>query len=314
MAKTLQEFKKEFETLKKIMPPLVDKVESNENNLNQFRELLVDGFKQLGVEIHRLRDAGTPGTKIENFMHDREVAVMVKELQGIRDRAKKAATETKNIHDNDFKPIKKRMATLQENLADEIAARKKKFSSQKLGVNQSVKEMEPLAAEISKFVKGGNKDFEFVVNFMGSYPPDQFERLYNELLAEELTKSKAVSLNAFQQMMQQQMLNVKNLQKNFMKTKSAYQAVTKAVAEGKAAHIARNPLSLGAAKRDGAEAFKALNELVEPYEKAVNDAKIKDLLAHSQDKSSIEKGVGGMREMLSKAKQAMEELEGRVLA
>ncbi len=314
MAKTLQEFKKEFEAVKKEVASNVDEMESLEHNLDQHRELLVEGFKALGIRIHELRDAGTVGTKIEDFQADKEVAVMVKELANRREMAKKDALRGQEIHTKAYKPILARMKALQDGLTAEIADRKKKFSSKTLGINQSVKEMEPLLAEVTKYVKGGNKDYEAIVNYGGGYPPAQFERLYDKLLDEELKKSKAVALSDQQQMLMKQALNVKNMQSSFNKAKLQYAEVVKQAKLAKDAHQARNVQGLSDAKKASDAAMTAIETLVEPYEKAMKDSKIVDIVQHSPEKGAIEKGVAALFEVKSRAKEQVEEIQARRFA
>jgi hypothetical protein len=313
MAKTLQELKKEFEAIKKEMPTLADKIQSNDNNLNQHRDMLNDNFEQLGPRIHELRDGGVQGTKIEAFMHDREIAVMIKELSNRRETAKATAKINQALVAKDLAALKKRISTLQETLAAEIKTRKGKASSAKLGLNQSWKEMEPLEAEVKKWVNS-NADYEWAKNYNGTFGPDQFDRLYTLMLTKEMNKSKAVVLNTFQQMMQTQMLNVKNLQRKFTEARSLYNEIDAAAKTGKQAHASRNIQTLSSAKRDASTALDKLKEIVDPYNQAMNDAKIKDLVDHSADKGKIQQGVSGMLTMLQKAQEMEGELRARTFA
>jgi hypothetical protein len=313
MAKTLKEFKKEFEHIKKELPAVVDEIQSNDNNLAQSRDMLNDNFEQLGPRIQELREAGTQGTKIEHFMGDKEIAIMIKELANRREDGKATALKNQAVIDKEMKPLMKRVEKLQADLTQEIKTRKAKKSSEKLGLNQSWKEMEPLLVEVDKFTKS-NPDYKWAHDYLGTFSPAQFDRLYTMMLDKELAKSNAVVLNSFQQMMQTQMLNLKNLQRKFMQARAAFAAVGAAAKDGKEAHAARNIQGLSTAKRDGAAALSTLTEIVEPYQKALSDAKIKDMVAHSQDKDKIEQGVESMTNMLKKAKELEEELSGRTFA
>jgi hypothetical protein len=313
MAKTLALFKKEFEDLKKLASTSVEEIGSLDHNMNHYQQMLNEGFKEVGLRIHALRDAGTPGTKIEDFMGDREMAVMIKELSGYRDSGKQAALKAKAIRDTQFKAIRTRMQALQDGLTTEIADRKKKFASKTLGINQSVKEMDPLLAEVTTYA-GRNPDYELIRHDPGSYTAAQFDRQYAGLLAEELSKSKAVALSDQQQMLLKQSLAVRTLELNLSKARAAYAEVAKQAKLAQTAQKARDIQGLARAKQAAAAGLAKTEAVIAPYEKVAKDAKLMDVLKHSPDGGAVLKNLAALHTVGVQAHSEAEEAEGRRLA
>ncbi len=310
MAKTLIAFKKEFEDLKKLAASDADEMESLDHNLDQHREIMREGFKALGVRIHELRDAGMAGTKIEDFMGDKEAATMVRELITRRDTAKKDGLTAQTVQNTKFKPLLERMEALIDGLNREIADRKKKFSSKTLGINQSVKEMEPLLAEVTKYTRGGNADYAFIHAYNGSIPPSQFDRLYNSLLTEELNKSRAEALSAQEQMLLQQQLNDKVMKANNSRARAALVEVTKQAKAAQEAQKAHNAEALATAQKATAAANIKITAILTPYEKAEKDARLMDVLQHSPDGPGVLKGLASLKQIKTQGEQAVKVTSG----
>jgi len=310
MAKTLAAFKKEFEDLKKLVASDADEMQSLDHNLDQHREIMGEGFKALGVRIHELRDTGMPGTRIEDFMRDQEAATMVRELTARRDTAKKDALHAQTVHNTKFKPLLARMNALIEGLNQEIADRKKKFSSKTLGINQSVKEMEPLLAEVTSYTRGGNADYSYIHDYNGGYPPAQFDRLYTTLLTEELNKSRAEALSAQEQMLLKQQLNDKVIKMNIAKARAALAEVTRQAKLGQDAQKTHNAQALATAQKATAAANIKITAVLTPYEKAEKDAKLMDVLRHSPDGQDVLKGLTSLKQMKTQAEQAVKATSG----
>ena len=312
MAKTLEGWKKEFAEIKKTIAAAADDVASSGTSITKHREILSEGFQEFGLRVHQLRDAGTPGAKVEDFIHDAEIKAILRELQVQRDQAKKTAKLLQDMVTNKVTPAIKRIDVMKKEIADEIEARNRKKSSTTLGLNQSVKLMPDLLKEITTYSRGGNDDYQTLKAYQAD-SPKEFDNMYEDHLKDELGKSKAVALSAFQQQMTKQMLDTRNLQKAFTLAKIQYQLVMTAAAQGKTAHQQRAVPELGNAKRDASAALDKLNDLVEPFEKAMKDKDIAKMVAKSQDKSAIEKGVNALFTMKTNAEQAEDTLRGRTM-
>jgi hypothetical protein len=245
MAQTLAEFRREFAALQKLVSAAGDQGENLENNLSRHREMLTEGFKALGLRIHELRDAGAQGTKLPDFMTDGEVVAMVKELNRHRQAAKQDTARAVQLEGSDYVAIKRRMAALRAGLTAEVNTRAGKFTSKTLRINQSVQAMTALRAEVETYAKGGgNADFEFIVNHGDSYPPDWYDRLYTDLLDEELAKSKAAALSSEQQNLAKHLLDLKLMAATYNKAKAVFVAAEKQSKLAEQAAQARGPGTL----------------------------------------------------------------------
>ena len=137
MAKTLNEFKKEFEAIKQLTTTSAAELQAIEHNRGTHKAYLKEHFPALGVRRHALRDTGTPGTTLPAFMGDKTVAPMVKELANRREALKKLAVEAGHLRTTAVLPVKARTKALETNLAAEMATRQKLASSKLLGlINQ----------------------------------------------------------------------------------------------------------------------------------------------------------------------------------
>jgi hypothetical protein len=309
MAKTLNEFKKEFEAIKKLTADSAPELQSLGNNLGTHRDYLREHFPALGLRIHALRDGGNPGTTIQEFMGDKEVALMVKELSNRRETAKKEAVKAGRLRTSAVRPVRTRTKALEKAVTDEIAARKKLTSSKALGLNQSVKEMEPLLAQIKAFKQ--TADYEFIASVPKHEEPGQYDRQYASMLNEELTKSKDVAVKAEQLMLKKQKLADKNLKLAGIKAKAAALELNNQAKLAQAAHKAKDVPALAAAKKAGAAALTKLKAIVDPYQALMKDSEIIDSLSHSPEQPAIDKGTQALFHLLSEGESTLEDIQSR---
>jgi hypothetical protein len=311
MAKTLNEFKKEFEAIKKLAHESVETIEAADHNLDTHRDHLNEQFPALGLRIHALRDAGQVGTKIEDFMGDKELAVMVKELSNRRETAKKTALEAAHARTVGYKPVTQRLNALEKAITDEIAARGKKTTGTVLNLNQSVKEMTPLLNDVKAYRK--HADIQAIVNDAGSMAPAQFDRLYTLLLTKELNKSKDEAVKAEQLMLKKQKLNDKVMKGAFSKANAAYAELDKQAKLAKTAQLAKDITALAAAKKAGAAALVKIDLVVKPYKDLLKDPEIIKTLSNSPDKPGIDKNAKALFDLKDHAKNLLGEIESRRL-
>jgi uncharacterized protein YecE (DUF72 family) len=311
MAQTLAQFRTEFTALKKLVAESADEGENLEHNLSQRREMLQEGFKALGLRIHELRDTGAQGARLADFMRDREAAAMATELTRHRDAAKVDAAKAVLLERNTYPAITSRMQTLRAGLTAEIGTRQGKFSSKKLRINQSVKEMAPLQTEVENYARAGNADYQFIANHTGSYAPDWYDRLYDDLADEELAKSKAVALSGEQQMMAKRLLDLKLMASTYNKAKAVYAEILKQAKLAEQAQKARKSQPLSDARKAADVAMAKTNALVDPYEKAMKDVQIAVLVSHSPDKDKVKRSYDNLLDVKSMVKAEFDEIKAR---
>jgi len=315
MAKTLADFKKEFAAIQKEVKEGKLEMEGLENNLESFREHIVEGMKILGTRIAELRAAGVAGADLAAFQGDAQVAAMLRELNQRRAAGKKAGAEADKLHETGFKGLRRRMKALRDGVTAEIDAREKKFSSKKLGLNQSVKEMLPLETAIVNYSKGGgDPDYEFVFNFGGTIPAAQYDSLYNDMLAEQLSKSAKAARTDQKLAAAKGKLGDRLMRITIAKVTKAATDLKARAAEGQAAQKARNVRALSAAKKAGSALLDSINTLVEPYEQIMANAKLVKMINESPDQDLIRKNTKKLFDLKHEAEQAADLLNGRTLA
>lgn len=311
MAKTLNDYKKEFAELQKLTRVAVEEIDSLEHNLDTFRAHIVEGFNALGARVAELRQQGATGATIDAYLGDPLTKKMVAELGQRRDTAKVAAARADVLNKQVKPPILNRMETLREGLAAEITTREKKFSSKALGLNQSVKELKPLQAAIDKYCKGGSPEFTALFNFKGTYSAGQFDRLYTSLLTEQLNKSVKEVRAAEKQAQALHQMNDKVMKQALTRTAGHVKVVLAQAKAGATAHLAKDIQALAAAKTAGATAFEQLTKVVAPYEKTMKDKKFLVLLSHSPDEDMIRKNTKRLFELKAAAAEENEQLQAR---
>ncbi len=173
--------------------------------------------------------------------------------------------------------------------------------------------MDPLLAEVTTYATR-NKDYEAIRMDPGSFTAAQFDRQYAGLLAEELSKSKAVALSAQQEMLLKQSLSVRTLELNLSKARAAYAEVAKQAKLAQTAQKARDIQALARAKQAAEAGLAKTEAIVAPYEKAAKDAKLMDILQHSPDGGAVLKNLAALRTVAAQAHSEAEEAEGRRLA
>ncbi len=311
MAETLAEFGREFAALQKQVAAAADEGENLEHNLGQHRELMVEGFKALGLRIHELRDAGAQGSKLPDFMTDREVVVMVRELNRHRQAAKKDAARAVQLEASDYLAITRRMAALRAGLTAVANTRGAKFSNKILRINRSAPALTALQAEVEAYAKGGNADYEFIANHTGSYAPDWYDGLYNDLLEEELAKSKAVALSSEQQNLAKRLLDLKLMATTQNKAKTVYVEAQKQARLAEQAANARKGQALSDTRKAADEAWQKIQALVDPYAEAMRDAKILVILSHSPDEAQVKERYRALVNIKSLVKAEVDEIKAR---
>ncbi|MEO6062182.1 MAG: hypothetical protein ABIQ99_09605 [Thermoflexales bacterium] len=308
MAKTHAEFRKTFDDIKKLAGPNVAKMTTTVNNLGKHREYMTEHFPALGVRIQALRKAGRGGDSIDSFMVDKEAHAMFKELLDRRETARKTAKEAELISSSVFGPMVTKIAALEKAVTAEIAERKKKVSSKVLGMNQSVKEMEPLLAEIKLFKQG--PDYKYAENERGSGKRvERVGTLFDDLLAEQMTQTSAESLKGERLMLQMQKLNDKVMKQANSKAAAAYVAMGKQDQAARTAHRAKDVPALAAAKTAAGIAMAQIDAVVKPYQAIMKDPDVINGLSQALDKPAVDKAFKSLVDTRTRAESLLGDIE-----
>jgi hypothetical protein len=129
------------------------------------------------------------------------------------------------------------------------------------------------------YARAGNADYQFFANHTGSYAPDRYDRLCDDLADEELAKSKAVALPGEQQMMAKRLLDLKLMASMHNKAKAVYTEIWKQAKLAEQAQKARKSQPPSDARKAANVAMAKTNALVDPYERAMKDVQIAVLVS-----------------------------------
>lgn len=308
MAKALAEFKKEFDDIKKIVPPTVTEIESLVNNLKKHNDDLREGVEMLGVQVQHLRHSGVAGTKIEDYMGQPGINASVRELQQRRDEAKQVAQKLNLLRAQKCKPTVARVKTLITGLTAEIAARKKAVSSKALGLNQSVKEMEPLLTLVTQYSKT-DVNYKFLNAYQGANEPAHYDKVYKEAIQDELDKTRNEVLAVEGDKLFLQLFNDRVANTNLSKAQTALKELLRQGQLAQAAQKARDVPALAGAKKAGAAAMKTIETIAAPYQKGWKDKELAAMIKKDSPKSA--KSVESLLSLVHQAEGELDVIEGR---
>jgi hypothetical protein len=174
--------------------------------------------------------------------------------------------------------------------------------------------METLLVEVNAYRKGSDHDKDIVINFTGTLPPSQFDSLYTKLMNEELTKDHNLALSQQEQLLIKQQLNDKVMKLNTTKAKAAAIEVTKQAKLAADAHKAKNIVALANAKKASTTALGQLHAILDPYERAMKDPKLVEVIKHSPDGQSVVNGLTALRQLKTHADGEDHVTQGRRFA
>jgi hypothetical protein len=310
MAKALAEFKKEFEDIKKLVPPLKTEIESLTNNLKKHADDMHEGVEALGVEVAKLRHAGVPGRTLDDFMGQPGINPMVRELQQRRDAAKQVAAKLNDIRARQVKPIIARVKALITGLTTEIAARNKAVSSKALGLNQSVKEMEPLLTAVTSYSKT-DVHYKFINAYQGANEPAHYDKVYTEAIQEELDKSHGEVMAVESDKLFLQLFNDRVTTHTLGQATTAMKELNRQSELARAAQKARDINALAGAKKAAGAAMHTITTLAAPYEKGWKDRELVEKVKKEAPKSA--RAVQDLLNLVSQAESELGVINGRTM-
>jgi hypothetical protein len=305
MPKEYEKFKAEWAIVSRDISQALVAIRNDAQVVAQTAGILAHGAKEIGARVHALKANGVHGTKIEDFMADPEIKVM---MQGENDMLLVLEKELKHmaeLHRGAWAQQKTRFWDLRTELAAEIASRKKQVSTKvKLG-NKSLPDMVKLLAEIDAAKDGAFTTWDVFV-------PEEIAQHRKEIkfqIQDEIDKSKEQRLTEFQAMMQEQGLNVRVLRGNLNRAKGLYQTVLSEVAKAETALKGKKAADLKAAQLAARKANADLIKIVDPYAKAPGDDWLRARIAESKDKAAVQAGIKNFVEMKKQAGIALVKID-----
>lgn len=293
MAKSLEEFKKSFDEVKKGVTSAMEDIKKNANALSQTSGVMHEGVKEIGMRIQKLKDAGDKGSSVADFMWDNEVKTMMNSVNSYMTQLTAECNRLAGLHKGAFATTKTKFWDTKKALVADIADRKKKVST-KVGLgNKSLPDLEKLLVEMNKYTDGAFITFD-------SFTPETAAEHKSQLdlwLKEEVGKTKDATLTAFQKQMDEQALNTRVLNGNVGKARTMLAAVQAELAKGEKAFKAKKLPDLMTAKLNAEKQNKALGVMADMYERAQGDQWIMSNANASKDKATILAGMKAVIDM-----------------
>jgi hypothetical protein len=299
MAKELENFKKEWASVQKAVADAKTEINKNAGVVAQTTGVIDEGIKQLGLEVQACKDRGMQGTKLDDFLSDKDVKQASDSIDKYLAQLEKELKRIDGLYKGDFKKTKDRFWDLKADLDKEIKSRGKKVST-KLGTgNKSLPDMEKLAAEIKKYT---DSTFSYLDVFVPE-SIDDHRKTFEKRIAEQVKATKEAKLSAFQQQMREQMMNTRVLKGNVGKAKRLFEEIGQAVDQANTALEQKDAGAFNGLKLQAAAKFKELKEINDEYTKAMQDEWIRGLIKASKDKSAIEKSLSSIDKMTTAAQK-----------
>jgi hypothetical protein len=284
MAKQYEQFKKDFDEIKKASVTGSQEIKKHGQVLGHLAQVMTEGIKEVGLRIQELKDGGATGTTLKDFLSDPQVKKMSDELTTLLGAIDKELKRISAIHTKTLKPITQRYAALVKELPLEIAARKKQVST-KLGTgNKSLKDMEKLLVDVKKHEE--DPALAAVMYFQPESIADHKQQLESNL-KKQIASTKAAKLTALQAEMDEQAFEGRNRKRNVSQAKALAESVLGECAKAQKALKERNQQELMRVKAVVPKPMKQLDEMALKYERGMKDDWVRSKVNDSKDKAAI---------------------------
>lgn len=305
MAKSLEDFKKQWTLIKKQLEDADEEITDASNSRGMMDGVVEEGAKEVGRRVRELRQLGTQGTDIDDFKNDPEVKVMLKSMDEQMEGIEKNINRIKAQSTGPWAKTVTAYETLAKDITTEIAARKKQVST-KIGVgNKSLPDMEKLLKELNAEANTKKRLDEYHTKTLPKI--EKYKKDMTRWLDEEVKKSSQDAWTRDQSEKFDRLMVDRNLNKNFGVARGLYQEIKEGVEEVKTAKTKNDPNSVAKGQSDVREKVIELEKIVSDYiaaEKDIGEAALKN--AKNYDK--IEKALSGMKQMMKFGEEALKQI------
>jgi hypothetical protein len=299
MPKQYEQFKKDWDAVKKAAVSGSQEVKKHGQVLGHLAQVITEGTKEVGLRIQELKDGGATGTALKDFMSDGQVKKMSDELNHLIGSVDKELQRINAVSAKQFQPTKKQYDTLLRELKAEIAARKKQVST-KLGTgNKSLKDMEKLLVEVDTLEK--QPALAAVMFFAPETIADHKQQLESQL-KRQIASTKDVKLTALQAEMDEQAMEGRNRKRNLAQAKGLAEQVVSECKKAQAALRQGNQNELMRVKAVVPKPMKQLDELAQKYERGIKDNWVRTKIQDSKDKAAILADIKAIIDMRNAAR------------
>lgn len=283
MAKALIEYQKELDEIKQAVAAFDDPMKRDAQFVGQTPGLLINGEKELGLRIQALKAKGSKGTKTSDFIGDPEVKKFADSIEKLLVGLEAQAKRMTDLRIGPIAMAVKRFRTLQKDIKDDIASRKKSMSTLVGAGNKSLPDLVKLSGDVDTF--GNDPSFD-AIN-MASQKVDY--RKGCEARVSALIAGTAAEIEEdLQPETDQQALNVRVLHGVATKARTLYTKIGEDIKKAKAAIAAKKTMDLTNAKVSMNKTYKELCTAAEPYERAQKNTGLMSDVAASKDRVKIE--------------------------
>lgn len=296
MSKELDKYKKEFASIKKDVAAANTEINKNAQALGQTSQVRDQGCLQLGLEIQRCKDDGMKGKTVYDFDSDKEVKACLASLNNFQKQIEKELIRITNLYNKDFADIKKRFAQLKADLKAECDKRDAKKNRKVLAVDsKSLPDLQKLLAEINKYA---DKEFATLAFFQPETVKEHDTALAKKLV-DAVKQTKDVKLTKFQEQMAGQALDERVMGKKLQQAMKIYKVCIGHCMVAQEAIKTRQNKTLMENKILAAKEFKALQEIIAPYQLAQKDDWLKSKIRGNK---KAEAGLKAFNKMFDEAK------------
>lgn len=296
MAKKLEEFKKEFQTLENKALEHVRTLTQFETSNNNARAFIAEGADELARSVQKIKDTGFKGKELKDFLGDSGVKKAVAEIDSMANRRE---AELGKMHQLKPKAVAviQASAKLTTEMRNEIASRKKQLTT-KLGIGN--KSLPGMIAELEKLAKarddkGAFSELQDMLNDLDQ--PGEWKTKRDDAINDALAKTKDAAISDNQRALMKQALDLRHLTTVHARSRKLFGDFAAAAKLAKEAKKGNKAAELKKAKADAVTAAKNLVVTVEPLEKAIKDPFISKRVKDSSSGSKITQLVGEMISM-----------------
>lgn len=281
MAKELTKITKEFAALKKTAEQQQEDLGANQTNYRHHESMNYEASDEITRRVAALKKEGAQGTTLDDYRDDKEIKVILAEVENNKTQLAKLAAEMKTLH-RESTATHEKLSELYEHVKEEIATRKKKKDRKFFAIDSaSLPELEKLEKEVSTCATNLKDE---VVGYLDKvdfiYDPKKTDALMEKAVTDspevrEERDEKALGNRALDLRVLGR--NTKLVQKGREEVKKHLTAAVKAFKEGE----------LEVARDEVANATKARGEvqdIAELYSKAIGGMRKHDIESLKQNK------------------------------
>ncbi len=134
MAKKLEEFKKEYEAVKREVEKADQELDRFGVSRGQNDGMMDEAAKEIGRRVRKLREGGAPGAAIDDFKNDPEVRKLLAGIDSYMATIKKLTADERNYQSGPVKKLETRYQALRRTTGYAAHSRSRRLSVSGVGL------------------------------------------------------------------------------------------------------------------------------------------------------------------------------------